>query len=74
MKKTVDFYYCDRCGKKISEKEHESEKNYVELVSCCVRHLCKECYAEYKPKETELLNWLVMNGNAAVMKRRFVEE
>lgn len=68
MIKQVDFFYCDRCGCEMSNEQYISENCYVDKISSVVRHICPKCYAEYKPKEQELLNWLEMNGKALAVK------
>ena len=65
MKKTVEHYYCDRCGKEISYQEHNSEKNYIgHYGSCPIHILCKECFKEFEPKRKEFFDWLTMDGCA----------
>ena len=73
MEKQVIIYYCDRCGEQLTEREHNSEKLYVDKISSAVRHLCSKCYAEFEPKQKELLSWLEMDGCAAIYNARFLK-
>lgn len=63
MRKTIELYYCDRCGKEMVETEYFESHQYINTISP-VHHVCKKCWDEYKQKENELLNWINMNGKA----------
>lgn len=71
MERQVTLFYCDRCGEKMTEREHNSEKLYVGNINSVVKHLCPKCYAEFEPKQKEILSWLEMDGCAAACNARF---
>ena len=66
MIKTVDFYYCDRCGKEIDKEEYEKNV-YIDFHSS-VHKVCSVCHQEFIQKQKELINWLEMNGKALALK------